>query len=108
VPVTGEEARGRPFEEREMKGVREGDGRRRAGQRQAGEQQLGRRRKTTPGGPSWAERLDNSGRQGKIPGKRKKINGPPRNFGPDCFWAALGKEKDFRILIQGIIFKFKF
>jgi hypothetical protein len=29
-----------------------------------------------PGWPSWAERPDNSGRQGKIPRKRKKINGP--------------------------------
>jgi hypothetical protein len=29
-----------------------------------------------PGWPSWDEWLDNSGRQGKIPRKRKKINGP--------------------------------
>jgi hypothetical protein len=51
--------------------VQEGDGRKRAKRRQAGERRLDRRRKTTPGGPSGAERPDNSGRQGKIPGKRK-------------------------------------
>jgi hypothetical protein len=33
---------------------------------------LGRRNETTPVGPSWAERLDVSGRQGKIPEKEKK------------------------------------
>jgi hypothetical protein len=49
----------------------------------------------TPGGPSWAKWSDNSGRQGKILGKRKKINGPPGNFGLDYFWAALRKRKRF-------------
>jgi hypothetical protein len=45
---------------------------------------LGRRNETTPVGPSWAERLDVSGRQGKIPEKeKKKINGSPGNFGLD-------------------------
>jgi hypothetical protein len=38
----------------------------------------------TLGGPSWAERLDNSGRQGKIPGKRKKNKQAAREF-----WAGL-------------------
>jgi hypothetical protein len=33
---------------------------------------LGRRKETTPGEPSWAERSDVSGRQGKILGKVKK------------------------------------
>jgi hypothetical protein len=48
--------------------------------------------------PGWAklgQRSDNSSRQGKILGKRKKINGLPGNFGLDYFWAALRKRKRF-------------
>jgi hypothetical protein len=64
--------------------VREGDGRWRAQRQQAGERRLDRRRKMTPGGPSWAEWPDNSGRQGKIPGKKEKNKRAAREF-----WAGL-------------------
>jgi hypothetical protein len=40
----------------------------------------------TPGGPSWAERPDNSGRQGKILGKRKEEK---NKRAAKEFWAVL-------------------
>jgi hypothetical protein len=80
----GEEARGRPFDEGEMKGVGcrfsstpTGCGRAMDGGAQSGG-------KPGSGGSVGGGRLvpDNSGQQGKIMGK-KKINGPPGNFGQD-------------------------
>jgi hypothetical protein len=81
--------------------VWEGDGRRRA------ERRLDRRRKTTSGGPSWAERPDNLGQKGKFWEKEKKM-GRQGILGRIAFGLRREKEKDFWILIQGMIFKFKF
>jgi hypothetical protein len=65
----------------------------------------GRRPRVGQAGPNG--RITRTGNE-KFQEKEKKINGPPGNFGPDLFCAALRKRKDFRILIQGVIFKFKF
>jgi hypothetical protein len=86
----GVEARGRPFDEGEMKGVgrwfgstptgcgRVADGKPRSGGKPGSDSSVGGGRR-----PRWAEKgqmAGYSGWQGKI---LKKINGPPGIFGPD-------------------------
>jgi hypothetical protein len=76
VPVTGEEARGRPFEEREMKGV-------------------GRRFGSTPTGCGRA--MDGGARGSGKPGSSSSVGGGRRpqvgQAGPNDWITRAGKEK---------------
>jgi hypothetical protein len=102
----GEEARGRSFDEGEMKRVGRWFGSTPAGCGRAmddgawsggkpgsgGSVGGGRRPRVDQAGPNG--RITRAGKE-KFWEKEKKINGPPGNFGPDCFWAALRKRKRF-------------
>jgi hypothetical protein len=94
VPVTGEEARGLPFDEGEMKGAgrrfdstptgcgRVMDGAAWSGSKPASGGSIGGGRRPRVGQAGLNGRITRSGKE-KFWEKENKINGPPGNFGPD-------------------------